>query len=143
MEEEFGGDELQNRIPEEFEAFIALRNMDDILIQNRSVNEREAVVGDIFVGNFERRYERSYFLFKCLARYGDNLFGHIRKIKNYTKNLGLRGSILIVSRIVVLSSLRALRTPFTMVRAVSSEKALESSIPSLILTFSGIVSMVR
>ena len=57
MKEEFRDYELQNGISEEFEPLVALRHMDDIFIQNGSVNERETIIGDIFIGNLERRYE--------------------------------------------------------------------------------------
>lgn len=57
VEEEFCGYELEHSISEELQAFIALRNMDDILVQDRTMNEGEAVIGDIFEWNLKRRYE--------------------------------------------------------------------------------------
>lgn len=57
MEEEFRGDELENRVSEEFETLVGFGRMDNVLVQHRSVDERETVIGDIFEWNLKRRYE--------------------------------------------------------------------------------------
>jgi len=61
----------------------------------------------------------------------------------YIKNRGASVFTLRVSIMIALSSFSALRTPFTIVLAVSSENIFASSIASFILTFSGITSRLK
>ncbi len=57
MEEKFCSNKLENCISEKFKTLIALRDMDDVFIQNRPMNKRKTVISDIFIRNGKRGYK--------------------------------------------------------------------------------------